>query len=392
MSESTEVSLTPDQREVLSDFVLASGSIESEFQRLSDSSFVSPADGVGERLESLCRMLETLKENLVFCGMVEISRFLNHIVLACQAMHAGGFLHDPEIREALLQGYDHAVRYAKGLLANVHDNARLPHLPLDPLMRRLSSAHSPTQVAEVVADVFSHVAGAFEFAVLPPRFSEPLRFEQVDLDDYLSAAESRHIASLVAAQEQRNPFWQGRIQVQLNVALAVNRALPEPCDPRQLALAVCLHDLGMMFLPDSILLKNSRLDPDESAQIRRHVGYSCNLLDFSGDAAGVVQMIAQHHEHYDGTGYPIGLAGDALCVGGQLIGLADAYFAMTHQRPDRAFRRSAFRALVEMNHVVGKQFSPAIINAFNSIVRNELGAALIEGAAAEADESLNVPE
>ena len=377
--------LSLDQREVLRDFVLARATTESELHRVLDRLAASSGDEAAEQVVSFSRAIETLKENLVFCDVLEISRFLNHLILACQAMHAGVFCPSEEVREALLQGFDHAIQYARGVLAN-DEGKRLALLPLDPLMRRLASAGSPVQADKAAVDIFAHVADTFELVPGWGQSPEPIRFESVDLRDYLTAAECRSVTALVAAQEKRNPYWRGRVQVQLNVAMAVNRVLHEACDPRQLALAVCLHDMGMMFLPDSILLKNSRLDPDETAQIRLHVADSCHLLGLGSDSAEVVQMIAQHHEHYDGSGYPIGLAGDALCTGGQLIGLADAYFAMTHQRPDRAFRRSAFRALVEMNHVVGKQFSPELVAAFNHIVRNELGADLPMGSAAHSDE------
>lgn len=369
-------SLTPDQREVLSDFILASHNTESELHVLLDLLQSSSPEAAADQFASFSRALETLKGNLAFCGMVEISRFFNHFMRACQAMRDGVFRPDAEIREALLQAFDHAVQYARELSRNARDCVRVELLPVDPMMRRLASAASQAQARDVAAEVFSHVAGVFEIAPSLTRLPEPVRVEPVDIRAYLSAAESRSVAALVAAQEKRNPYWKDRIQVQLDVALAVNRVLAEPCDPKQLVYAVCLHDLGMMFLPDSILLKNSRLDPDETAQIRKHVEDSCSFLGLGGNFAPAARMIAEHHEHYDGSGYPVGLAGDALCPGGQLIGLVDAYFAMTHLRPDRAFRRSAFRALVEMNHAVGTQFSPEIVAAFNGIVRNELDAPL----------------
>jgi response regulator RpfG family c-di-GMP phosphodiesterase len=381
MDMQISTTLTPDQREILSDFLLATHNIESELHRLLDVLQDSSTCVNGNPFVSMCRLLETIKGNLVFCGMVEISRFINHFVLACRTMIDGRYLPDAEIREAMLQGLDHAVQYVRSLLGSADCRERREALSLDPLMRRLASATSQAQANDAAVEIINYIAEAFEIESSLAHLPALIQFEQTDLCDCLGEAESRSISTLIAAQEKRNPYWKGRSQVQLDLVLAVNRLLPDPCDPRQLVLAVCLHDVGMMFLPDSILLKNSRLDRDETEQIHSHIAASCSLLGFSEDNADATLMIAQHHEHYDGSGYPAGLAGDKLSTGGQLIGLADAYFALTHQRPHRLFPSSSFRALVEMNCSVGRQFSHEIISAFNYLVRHQLGAVLHVGSA-----------
>lgn len=381
-----EEALSPEQRDVLTDFILTASKFESGFHDLL-LLMKSPQDEQTLKEFSLFRReLETLKENFVFCGIVEISRFLNHLALACSEIQREVFSANGEIREALLQAFDHAIQYARALLKKAA--LRVEILPLDPLLRRLSCVTSQAQASEVARDIFCHVAESFDVAQSLSYRQAPMFFPPVNLADYLSDAECLMLVNLSSAQEKRNPYWKDRISSQLNLALAVNGVLDNPCDARQLIVGICFHDIGMMMLPDSILLKTSHLDPDETRQIQNHVADSCNCLGLSDQYLDAVLMISHHHERCDGSGYPGRLEGEAICIGGQIIGLADAYYSMTHQRPDRTFQRSVFRTLIEMNQAVGAQFSSGVMSAFNRVIRDELNSARMEDSALPSDSPL----
>jgi diguanylate cyclase (GGDEF)-like protein len=138
----------------------------------------------------------------------------------------------------------------------------------------------------------------------------------------------------------------------------------DPETVEQVRLAGLLHDLGKLGLPDEILRKPGRLTPHEQRLVRSHpeIGYS--LLN-GFDLGPVDTWILHHHEHWDGTGYPLGLAGESIPLGSRIILVADAYDAM---RSERSYSEAADRdeAIAELRRMAGHQFDPAIVAAFLS--------------------------
>lgn len=134
-------------------------------------------------------------------------------------------------------------------------------------------------------------------------------------------------------------------------------------DLEQIGYGALLHDIGKMAVPDAILKKEDPLLHEEWAVIRRHpeIGYRFLIsVPFLHDVA---EMVYEHHEHYDGTGYPRGLQGEAICLGARLFAVVDAYDAMLSPR---GYRKSfdAQQALLEIRKQRGLQFDPAIVDAF----------------------------
>lgn len=374
--EKNKFILNPDQREVINDFLLTCGKIERDFNQL-----VHRPNGGDETinlmpdlLSQLIKNLETIKENFVFCQIFEASRFINHIIQTFDSVKEKRFALSEDIIEALLHCFDHLVAYV-GRLSRSETNeiVRADVLLLDPFLRRLSCAASQDQSTEITHSIFTAIAESYE--IYGDSAEPPIQafLKCVEPWSGLGDVEVQNFKQLIAAQEKRNPYWKNRIHIQINVAIEVNRVLEKPCDETQLLIGICLHDLGMVFLPDSILLKNTRLDADEQSQVQQHVTDSSVFLSLSTRYQEAREMVLHHHEHYDGAGYPLGLIGNEICVGGQLIALADAYYSMTNQRPDRDFHRSLLRTLVEVNQVSGSQFSPEIVKAFNHVMRQKIG-------------------
>ena len=105
----------------------------------------------------------------------------------------------------------------------------------------------------------------------------------------------------------------------------------------QLKLAGLLHDLGKIAVPDTLLKKPGCLEPDERRLVRAHVQFGHSLLEGLG-IEPVDSWVLHHHEHWDGSGYPNGLAGEEIPFGSRVILVADAYDAMTL---DRTYRTPA---------------------------------------------------
>jgi diguanylate cyclase (GGDEF)-like protein len=128
-----------------------------------------------------------------------------------------------------------------------------------------------------------------------------------------------------------------------------------------LRLAGLLHDLGKIGLPDAILKAPRRLTDEEYAIVKRHPEFGHSLLDGLG-IEPVDEWVLHHHEHWDGSGYPAGLAGEEIPLGARIILVADAFEAITADRPYRP-AQSEQAALLELQLHAGTQFDPVVVEA-----------------------------
>ena len=136
----------------------------------------------------------------------------------------------------------------------------------------------------------------------------------------------------------------------------------------RLGLAAYLHDVGKLKLPTRILQTPDSLTPCEWQLMTQHPGYGRQLLK-STTLAFLAPTIEQHHERLDGSGYPFGLAGDAVAVESYIIAVADTFDAITHTRPYRQ-ARSPVTALSEINRYSGVLYPREVVGALNAATRS----------------------
>jgi response regulator RpfG family c-di-GMP phosphodiesterase/signal transduction histidine kinase len=148
--------------------------------------------------------------------------------------------------------------------------------------------------------------------------------------------------------------------LELGTGIAAELGLPVD---RTLKASLLLHDVGKIGIPDSILLKASRLDDREMEVIKQHPGKGRKLLESLTNFREVSDIIFAHQEHWDGTGYPEGLKGEQIPLIARIIAVADAFHAMTNTRPYRkALTERA--AIEELRKNKGTQFDPEVVDAF----------------------------
>lgn len=145
----------------------------------------------------------------------------------------------------------------------------------------------------------------------------------------------------------------------------------KPSDYETLITAARVHDLGKISVPDSILLKNQRLKPEERNVITDHAMIGFKILNNLRFYQSGAMFVYHHHERYDGTGYPKGLKGDRIPLGARIMAVADSYDAMTSNRPYRK-AMTAEVALAEIIKNSGTQFDPKIVEVFVQIIRSEI--------------------
>ncbi len=144
-------------------------------------------------------------------------------------------------------------------------------------------------------------------------------------------------------------------------AVARNLGCP-PTEVEQIKSAALLHDIGKVAIPDEILHKPGPLTPDEWVLMKQHSVVGERIVRVLPGLGTVARIVRHEHERWDGLGYPDGLAGEEIPLGSRIIIAADAYSAITTERPYRAARSHA-DAVEELSRCAGTQFDPQVTGA-----------------------------
>ena len=172
------------------------------------------------------------------------------------------------------------------------------------------------------------------------------------------------VRALSNAVEARDAYTGKHAERVAAYGLALARAAGlELADSPQIEFGFLLHDVGKVGVPDAILFKSSSLTEEEYALVRRHPVIGSDILrdvDFLGEGKLVVR---HHHERWDGSGYPDGLAGCEIPLGARIVAICDAFSAMRQARPYGTVLGEA-DALDELRRAAGTQFDPGLVAAF----------------------------
>jgi HD-GYP domain-containing protein (c-di-GMP phosphodiesterase class II) len=182
-------------------------------------------------------------------------------------------------------------------------------------------------------------------------------------------------------------FQHSELVAELSSMLASAHGLT-PRQASMVHMAAHLHDIGKIGIPDHILHKPGPLDPAEWQIMRQHPRLGADIIRpvrVFGGSPGVCEMVLTHHERFNGSGYPLGLAGTAIPLGARIIAVADAFCAMTEERP-YCRSRTLDEAVAEIERGSGIMFDPHVVQDFLTLRPALEG--LMEAAAAEACQSL----
>ncbi|MDY3552137.1 HD domain-containing protein [Gemmata sp. JC717] len=175
------------------------------------------------------------------------------------------------------------------------------------------------------------------------------------------------VTALAQAVEMRDEYTGNHTQRVTTYALLLADELGLPDEDRkQLQVATLLHDIGKIGIDDAILRKPGRLSDAEFAQMKTHVLRGAEIVQMIPGLAWALPVVRGHHERWDGRGYPDALKGEEIPLTARVVAVADAFDAMTSDRPYRAGMPAA-RAFAELQAGAGTHFDPACVEAFTRI-------------------------
>ena len=195
--------------------------------------------------------------------------------------------------------------------------------------------------------------------------------EQKRMGERLEQAYFATLGALAAALEAKDAYTNDHAIEIADLAGAVCEQLRiAPADARLIRLGALLHDIGKIGIPESILRKPGPLSPDEATVMQRHPQIGARILEPVPHFAELVPLVRASHERFDGNGYPDGLVAEGIPLGSRVIGVCDAFHAMTE---DRVYRKAMRHdeAVAEIERCSGTQFDPDCVRALLEVVRAE---------------------
>jgi putative nucleotidyltransferase with HDIG domain len=230
------------------------------------------------------------------------------------------------------------------------------------------------QVEAVVKRALDH----YELKTAKRRYESQLeqlvRQRTIELDQALNSLENAYRATLnalTAALETRDLETHGHSKRVVTFSLRLGRELGLDRDElRSLEFGAMLHDIGKIGVPDAILRKPAKLTEEEWQAMRQHPLHGQQILRGIKFLEGAARVVAQHHEKWDGSGYPLGLRGDEADLNARIFAVADAFDAMISDRVYRAGRPYE-AAREELDRCAGQHFDPQIVEAFQRVPKED---------------------
>lgn len=230
------------------------------------------------------------------------------------------------------------------------------------------------QVEAAIARAHEH----HELIVAKQRYENHLE-ELVDqrtaeLDKALGSLENAYrstLQALTAALETRDAETHGHSERVVTFSLRLGREYGlNAAEMKSLEFGSLLHDIGKIGVPDAILRKPAKLTDEEWVRMREHPHHGQQILRGIAFLEGAARVVAQHHEKWDGSGYPLGLKGEEIDICARIFSVADAFDAITS---DRVYRqgRPYEAAVQELDEWANQQFDPKVVEAFRRVPRED---------------------
>jgi len=216
-------------------------------------------------------------------------------------------------------------------------------------------------------DIMLHVDRALEkrrLALQIKEYQQHLEEKVAAQAEKIRASFLSAITALAYALEAKDKYTSGHSQRVADISVAIAKVMNLPQELiDKIRLAGLLHDIGKIGVMEAILNKPGRLTDEEFQHIHKHSETGEHILAPIADGEGILRLVRSHHERYNGAGYPDGLKDTEIELGARILAVADAYEAMTSERPYRK-AMSDETAIAEIERGKGTQFDPEVSDAF----------------------------
>lgn len=314
----------------------------------------------GDCINRLFRALHSLKGNCQMVGLTDFVEPLHLIEELVSRFRTQQWVYHPKVGDFL-------IRVSDGI---------------NELLRQLvSHGSAPGHFLSSICDTSAHLLAHTTAANVAQQFvSAGERFGKSSLSRLPDGRHHRVSLELPADMELMHSFStrldelsiyrKNRGEQVVKLSAQLNLALGTPVDPEQLKAASLMHDIGMGFIPHNIFNREGSLSKEELRKLQEHVIIGGQILMRFGNWEDAALMVVDHHERFDGSGYPNGTAGEKIHPGGHILSIVDTFCAITTERSDRAFKKSLLSAISEINANSESQFHPDMVKAFTGVVRN----------------------
>ncbi len=283
---------------------------------------------------------------------------------------------DPEVMVIIITGYGtlksaiEAIRY--GVFDYIPKPFNVPEI-LSIIDKSIQRRKLNLKVKEVLGNCLHQqlikdpaVEGDFPDQKEAPRAPDS-KWDGISLSDNQSCLEFAKV--LAYTLEEKDPYTSGHSERVCYYSDFISKRLSlSPKDRSELQIASYLHDIGKIGISNRFINKKGTLTPTDWAIIKQHTKKSIELLIPLNLSPTILSYIQHHHERFDGTGYPDGLAGEQIPLGARIIAISDSYDSMTSDRP---YRRPLTNgdAKNELMKNAGKQFDPSLVSLFLDILK-----------------------
>jgi len=241
--------------------------------------------------------------------------------------------------------------------------------------RRISGGDFDSRVEIGSGDEFEDLAGSFN--TMADHLGREFRI-QARLIEELAANDLGTLTALARTVDTNSPWTAGHSERVTNLAMNLGRELGMSTHEIDLLRrGGLLHDIGKLGVSQSILDKPGKLTEEETAVMRRHPSKGAEILEPIPNLQKVIPIVSQHHERFDGKGYPHGLSGEDISLHARILALADVVDALISDRPYRP-GWSREKVLVYTRENSGSQFDPSVVEAYHRIEAGRSGNAPAE--------------
>jgi putative nucleotidyltransferase with HDIG domain len=282
---------------------------------------------------------------------------------------------DPDVMIIIITGFGslttaiEAIRY--GVFDYIPKPFNVPEI-LSIIDRSIQRRKVNVRIKEFLGKYFSqglfHGSGADTYPSLKNGIERVTDFKWNDFDQSDTQSYLEFAKVLAYTLEEKDPYTSGHSErVSYYADFLCKKLSLSPKERSEVQIASYLHDIGKVGISDRFINKRGTLNSTDWAIIKQHTKKSVELLSPLKLPPNILSYIQHHHEHYDGMGYPDGLAGEQIPLGARIIAISDSYDSMTSERPYRKPLANA-EAVTELTKCAGKQFDPKLVNLFLDIL------------------------